>query len=488
VRWLRDGQNGSLNSVACSGLTGARIGGEEMINPLGGEVVIVPPHIECGVGAILAQVEEWAWQERMIVASKVPFFDHHDVAALERAHDALLEIGWSVGLNYGGPGASPGNGSVQDPSQAPFRPAPEHDIPTLVDSVQGREDPVGWWAAWTSLAAAAAKSNFFASPLPTTNNQAGIAGCLANLCALRAAIIEKGPNDTLYGLQWAIESLDSDETELVTTYRAPGWKRVRDAGVLITTLGGWNPAAAKVGTAVTVIGFVGGILDSDIQVEQRVNGIREVVTTLNQRIDELNDTLDGMEDDYLTLAGTTRETIYGIHSFNLELYDLTENSSTLGPSGESVQPGDSPPTERIQIDGVLRIAEACYNLGDAYHDLLPLVAETADAVSSFADKNGTATDADLKAIEIRELFEGFLKTTCARYLLAGDHVHDTVRDYVEVDESQRQSFVDIMDEWEEEGVGEHEFEFHVDDHVAATERPDGAGDVDSVYRTERAER
>lgn len=51
-----------------------------------------------------------------------------------------------------------------------------------------------------------------------------------------------------------------------------------------------------------------------------------MVARLDEGIDELNTVLDGLENDYLHAAMSLRGGVYGIHSFNLELYDFSGNN------------------------------------------------------------------------------------------------------------------------------------------------------------------
>ena len=61
------------------------------------------------------------------------------------------------------------------------------------------------------------------------------------------------------------------------------------------------------------------------------------------------------------------------------------------------------------------------------------------------------------------------KTTCGRYLLAGDQVRQAAEDYVSEDESQRAAFEAVMEDWGKEGVG-HGSALNPQEAAAATDR------------------
>lgn len=269
ISWVEAGQNGSLSAVTCDGATGTSEE-VEVVGP-GGEMVVVPPHIECGMGSVLAQVEDWAWGEREHLFYRLPLFDHQDVRTLRAAHDALIDIGRNLVLEAE-------SGSEFDPGSA-------GDLDEIVPDIAGKSG-VGlhWWAGWTGLAAARARSTFFDSTGPTIENQSGLAGSLANLYSDRAAIIIAGRNNTMRLIQAATEALG----EKVTTPRAEDWKVVQNIGAGISTALGWTGKGAVLGAAVFLVGFLGSNLDQGTRTVGYASDIAELVGQLNEEIDALN--------------------------------------------------------------------------------------------------------------------------------------------------------------------------------------------------------
>jgi hypothetical protein len=302
---------------------------------------------------------------------------------------------------------------------------------------------------------------------PTLNKQAGIAGSLANLYAYRAAIIEKGRNDGLYWIQWATGSLD--QTELVTIDLRDGWKAVQGVGMGIEATLGWTPEGAVVGAAVSLIGFLGEEMFPEVYREEYAHGLSEVIAKLHQQVGLLNTALGHMEERYASGARELEGGIYRTQTYNLELYDLTQNDER----------GDHEPGAQVTviIDGVLGIAQACYETGKFYAELLPTIEATAEAGRHLADQDGRQRVSDERVVEIRGLLESFLKTACARYLLAADQTTAAAEGYVHEDDEQRGTFERIMADWEEHGVGEYDVGFDPAEYAQETERR-GAGSLD----------
>lgn len=394
--------------MTCEGDTGADEGGVDLIGP-DGQPETVQPNIECGMGSILEAVENWAWGERETTYYELPLFDMHDVGALETAHDNFLTIGAQLGLEAGS-GSSADTGS--------FTPMSERELVGKVQDVSGeRGQGQDWWAGWTGLAASRAKAGFFDSCAPTINNQSGIAGSLANLYAARSAVIEKGRNDALCWIQWATKSLK--ETQPVTTNLVYGWKTVQGIGTAITISGGWSGVGAAVGASVILTGFIGENLIPNITSEEYKHDLVDVVETLNTKINDLNSTVDGLELEYSNEVLELQDTIFGIHSYNLELYDLTQNSADGDHEGNGAG-------YTANVEDILKIGQSCYEAGDLYEGLLSTIAATSSADKHLADKDGAATTGDTALQEVRTMFEGFLRTSAGRYEVAGDQTKAAV--------------------------------------------------------------
>jgi hypothetical protein len=452
LNWVRNGQNSPLESVACDGWTGDAP-----------RILAIPPNIACGVGTIFEQVEDWAYDERQAVFAELPLFDTHDVGALERAHDRLIEIGGDLGLeaNDGSePGVLPESlGDVED-----------RYIPERVVNLSGaRRQNRDWWEGWTGLAADWAKDGFFASVEPTMYKQAALAGWLANLYATRAAIIEKGRNDAMYWIQWATGSLYRRELVTLADLR-DGWKVVQGIGVTTEAALGWSGAGAVAGATISLIGFLGEQVFPEVRQQEYASSLDEVIAGLRQKIGLLNIQLGHLEESYASLARWLEGALRRTHTYNLELYDLTRNSpdGTRGPGADGFY---------VVIDDVLSIAQACYEAGERYAELLPVIGATSEANPHLADQDGRRRVADERVVEIRDLFESFLETTSGRYLMAGDQARDAATAYVEEDRSQRESFERIMDSWDASGVDDYDVDFDPEEYAQETERR-GAGTMD----------
>lgn len=452
LMWVWAGQP-ELIPTSCSGYTGMHHEPVKRDHHSGSEMTI-PEYIECGMGSILARVADWAGGERWHVANQLPWFDGHDVAALEGAYHEFIRLGGRLGLEAGA-------GSSADVS---FTSMHERAIPGVVSNISSRNaDGQDWWAGWTGLAASRARSGFFASVTPTVNNQSGILGSLANLYSDRATIIEKGRNDGLYWLQWATRSLG--ETELITTDRTNGWKVVQGIGMGITLTSGWSGVGAAVGTAVTLVGFLGENLGWGTAQTEVGSGLVDVVEHLNDQVRELNFAVAGYETDYFQATNRLRHVIQHIHSYNLELYDFTAND----PEGDR---GDDRSEEsfEVDLDSVLRLAEHCYKLGERYEELLPILSATTAADQHLADKDGIPTMADQAVLGIRDQLYEFLKTTCGRYLVAGDQVKTAADLFSQTENGNREQFEDIMAGWKDEDVGEYDVPFDPEEHAEETFR------------------
>jgi hypothetical protein len=194
-----------------------------------------------------------------------------------------------------------------------------------------------------------------------------------------------------------------------------------------------------------------------------------LVGRLNDEIVNLNLDLGRQEIGYSADASGLQELIHGIHSYNLELYDLTQND----PDGD-VTCRDT--AFDADIGTILEVAKRCYELAEKYAGLLPALADAATADPHLADQDGRQTLADRKVLEVRDLLNGLLQTTAGRYLVAGKQVQDAAEGYVETDsanEEDIQTFNRTIADWEEDGVGPPDVDFDPEEYAAETDRPAG---------------
>lgn len=329
----------------------------------------------------------------------------------------------------------------------------EGDIPSRVERIgtemdgedgsdRGQNRQRDWWTAWTGLKASRFKTGFFSHVRPTLTNQAGIAGALANLCCDRAAIIEQGRNNALYWIEWATKSLGQGEVQV--TDLTEGWKTLQGVGSTIGLTAPWVPGAAKLGAAMTVIGFLGEKLFPHVSQEGYKHSVPEVVTEIKSRIRELNEYLDGNERAYELAASRLRSIVASIPRDDLELYDLTRND----PAGEP----DRGSGFEVDVATVFQLSADCYRVAAQYEQILPKIASTAHCDKYLSDKDGIPTSGDRDFLIVRDVLQQSLKVTCDRYSVAGDQIRIAAHEYQRV-----------------EGVNQDYFDRHMRDFEGAVD-------------------
>lgn len=411
LAWVHGGQNGDLNSVRCDGSITEAV----VIDPRTGTHVAMPPAIDCGVGRILRQVEEWAWAERTRVFAALPLFDHHDVLEIEHAYRAYAAMERLM-VTGEQPTAGPDRRSFSTRSAA--------TLPQAVEEIAGHGG--GWIAEWTGLAAESFRTGFGASVRPTLDHHLGVARALGGLYRARAAIIEKGRREALYRITAATVALDARVT--VISDPTPGLRAIQGIGLLIAPLG-----APKAGGFLLLTWFLGdvfhqlGLLPMSERETHR-HGPQEVLDELHGEVGALNRELNRLESELSEEVLRLRETIHGLHSYHLELYDLTQNN----PVGTA-----DVRTTAVKTEVVERLARHCADAAEDYETLQRLLTRTASADPHLAGRDGQATHADAAIVEVRDLLHSFLRTTCARYHLAGEQLKAAARAYREVDADQR---------------------------------------------------
>lgn len=425
LRQVRSQEYDPENVAPCTGAVLPEPG----VNPgtADGAAGKVPQYINCRVKSLMQEVVNWAWAERSYLLERLLLFDHHDIDALGRAHDDLLMLGDELTLNRH---EQPGGDGVE---------LGLSDLGVIVSRIAARsEEDLGWWNEWTGLLATTVKEGFFSSVAPTLNNQSVIAGYLAHLYSNRATIIEAGRNNALRAVQQATESLD--RTRVVVTQITPYWKAVQGLGGLVAISGAWTGAGAVVGATLSALGYIGEQLDLGAATELQYPGdMAQVVQGLDDQARSLSTEIEGFERDYDAAVAALVDEVNTVHSFNLELYDHTQNS----PEGTP----DDRAGFTANVDTILRVAERCYQAGEGYAALLPMFGHIAAADRHLAGADGTPTWGDRKVVEMRDLLERFLKTTAGRYLVAGDMVKDAADSYAETDDAARERFDELMKNW-----------------------------------------
>ncbi|WP_026929980.1 hypothetical protein [Glycomyces tenuis] len=426
-----------------------------------GEMVAIGPKIDCPLDAALAMVDQWAVQERSAIEPSIPKFQGHDVAKLESAYDAAKKLREATLAEY----------TDVDISQGGHRDlAGGGDLPGTVAKIWSKDsESRDWWVGWTGLAADHVRGNFCTSAGPTLMNHSVIATALGNLVTTRAAIIEAGRNNGLHLIERATAALGEVDASPFT--ETEGWKSVQsglDAFSLWSALGGPLPKA--VAAALKLLQFLGDKWFAEVEAHTFADAMVDIVTGLVDGFIELNDQLDEQEAQYREAAASAMEAINDAASFDLELYDLTENTPGGTDSAGSAE------GYTVDISNVLTLAEHCELAGEDYEGLLRHFEDLFDAEPHLADKDGDPTAADKDVKQMFADFKGFVKTTSARYYLAHEEIRAAAEAYAQVDEDSAAAVERTLDSWDRSGVGEVDPGFDVDRAARPTERDEDASD------------
>jgi hypothetical protein len=429
ITWVQGGQQGGIPS--CPGRTfSPEMGYPPMtVADRNGVEVATPSEIACGMNSIMQHVEYWAYGEGTAVLGKLPHFDRHDQRAIEAAQQALIAIGGPLGLESA-------------PSDAGFTPASNADLSNKIRKLIGQDGrDAGWFVGWTGLAADKLKGGFFASIAPTLHNQAGIAASLHNLYSARGTIIQEMRSGSLKILSDAGKALDA--TKEITTDLNPVWQTFQGMGTALSIAGGWNPPLGAFGASVQLIGIIGQNFAPKIKQTAYAHDVEAVMTALWSHLDEQAYDLFDRENDYNNGIHSLRDTLFGYHSFNLELYDLTENTATGDP-------GTRDDGFHMAIDTVLELADTCYECAEFFESqLIPKIADVQAADASLATADGSVGMADPKVKAMVAEYGEYLRTACGRLYLAGEQIKAAAQAYAATDSDAGKAFTSVMQDWDE---------------------------------------
>ncbi|NUQ88682.1 MAG: hypothetical protein HOQ43_09500, partial [Glycomyces artemisiae] len=426
--WATGPQEGAV--PACPGRTSSAEGGRgpTSVYDRDGNQVTVPDAIECGAGTLMQSVEYWAYAEGTLVLDRLPKFDKHDQELIEKAQRALVTIGGELGL------------TAANGSDTRFTPSSAADLTERVKVLIGEagRDP-NWYIEWTGLAAENFKLGFFASVAPTLTNQCQIAAHLHNLYAARGTIIQETRAGSLTIIEDAAAALD--ETHVVTTNLDPVWQTFQGLGTALSISGGWNPVSGAVGASVQLIGIIGAAFAPESRRTEYAHELEAVMAKIWEHLDRQADDLAERESDYLRGIHSLRDEVFDIHSFNLELYDLTENSAT----GSGDHGGF-----KVDIGTVLTLADTCFDCAQIYEQsLLPQFPAITAAEGSLTAEDGIDSEADIKVKEFLEEFFGYVQTACGRFYLAGEQLKAAAEAYAALDAETQAEFDRTMQDWDE---------------------------------------
>lgn len=384
--------------------------------------------IDCPVPHLMKMVPNWAAAECAAVWKVIPYFDAQNQSTIGAAHASLEEIQNAMNL-HGATGKGQGGAG---------------QLPDTVRALgAGSGDDKDWWVEWTGLAADTLREGFLSSPEPTLHNHYLIATDLARLVNNRAAIIELGRNNSVCLIRKATEALG----EVTTTVNETDahWKVLTGVAMALGLVSGGFTAAAAGTLEVGV--FLAEAIIGKAKIPMKAFGtdFKKVVTDLGGRFKALNQELETQEGGYAKNIGDLRSTVDGIGSFDLELYDFGENSSTT-PTAEARQKAKrggftANPTT------ILNLAKRCAWAAQDYDRLVAKLGAVVTAEIHLTDKDGKATDADKAVVKLSHEFREYMATTGARYLNARDQIAAAAHDYQEADDEASTSFDQTWDNW-----------------------------------------
>ncbi|AUI61999.1 hypothetical protein [Amycolatopsis sp. BJA-103] len=459
LTWVMDGMLGHYKDVHCQGW-----------NPQ------TQKYVECHVEKNLAQIERLAWNRRQEVAKFVPQLEGPDLAKLEAAHNTYLNVAGNLGFHDK-------NGRV---TELLGQGAVVRNVEWLDGATSSDED---WFIEWTGLAAKAFRAGFFASIAPTMLNQSLILASLSSLYSTRAATIQATRLNIVKRLNWATKKLDEKVTLKVFTADAILEKVDRASAIhgiatsllsagakLSKVVNTVNEAGGKVlgpvGAVLDLAGFVGGVIKG-LTVEQDAMSLQDILQKLTTSIQDEHNALSGLEDDFGGDVLVLQKAIAGVHSYNLELYDLTANTLPNRTEREK-NTGIT-----VKIHFLLRVAQTCFEAAEGYSAQLRILAEADRADRHLAGRDEQTCTGDDSTLEIRDAVEQFMRTSCARFLLAGEQLRKAAEAYAKTDGQLSDDLKKLFADWENATAGRKK----IDPNPETVERENPAKEAGSTDRT-----
>ncbi|RSD09207.1 hypothetical protein [Amycolatopsis eburnea] len=318
LSWYEGGREGGV-PTSCAGLIWSGEGGAQSVvwpPSADGTSVPVPETIDCGLPLLMAQAEEWSYQDRAYVYERLPKFADQQIPVLRNARDALMGMAADFGAT-----ASEG-GEQSDPAlQTSLTLAEE------VDWLFGRQgEGAHWQKDWTGTAADLAAEGFFASTGPTLNNHALMANGLGLLINERATIIDTYRKNNVNLISAAVTALGATTSTTSEHDLAGLWTQVSRIGTIV----GWFPLRDSVNRAITIVSWLGDLLLGDVTTTEITydNDPGKVAIDLHESVLAMAGTLNTAEDGYADDVAAFRAAVNDVPGTFLELYDLTENSPT----------------------------------------------------------------------------------------------------------------------------------------------------------------
>jgi hypothetical protein len=419
LTWVIDGQNGWLGDVSCDGWNSN-----------------TQKKVDCYAKSALEQVEQWAWHKRQQIQSAVPQLEVLDLAQLETAFNTFVRLGSELYLvDENSVGQSLGS---------------SRDLVYDIEWLANNDHDRGWFTEWTGLAAEGFKDGFLASVKPTLRNQSILLGCLAGLYSDRAAGIEATRNNTLEVVKWATKTLNEKQT--ISMDMTTGLKILSNTGTalgVIKLLGGVvAKALGPVGVGLSVLTFLGQELAKS-KLEIPAHSLPDAFGSIDTEVQNLHRKLDDLEAGYDGAIKTMQGDLGHIQSKDLELYDLTQNNAG-GAHAQHKGKGFI-----ANVSTILEVSQRCYEAAEGCSLLLKNMTTTSAADGQLAGRGGAKTPGDTSVVALRDELESFIKTTCARFLLAGDQIMAAAKAYAKTDAEQERLLNATVAAWREEGIGRY---------------------------------
>lgn len=130
----------------------------------------------------------------------------------------------------------------------------------------------------------------------------------------------------------------------------------------------------------------------------------------------------------------------------------------------------------VDIEGVMNMANLSFQVSEMYDQVTRMLSDTDPARGELTDKDGEATPADQEILDLLDEFEGYLRTTTARYYLTGEQLVTAAQRYTAADESASERLERMIDSMENLGYGDYEGEGDPNRQARDTNRPDAATD------------
>lgn len=355
-----------------------------------------PDRVSIGYNRAKADAPSWATAARGRVELCVPIYDMQDLNKIESAFGQLDAAQKLLGANE----------DVGDASE----------IAGLVNKINGRSGAAAEFGSWAGMSGETFNQNFGQFVSPTMVNQTTMARSLANLYAGRACIVESARGNTIAAIQKATKALHETQDSGVETAR---WTAVSVGAIVV------GIASAGVGTAVSIVGVVGSLLDGAEPDQEYANDIEDVVMGLMDALIKIRENSTDEESEWTRKVAELQSDVTGVAGEKLELYDFSGQSGRK--SGPPAQGFD------VDVDDIRKLAGDCFDASESYEQVIEHAVAVDKADFELRGERNEATVGDRELADLRAGLLSFLQTTCARYYEAGSRLTEAARQYYGAD-------------------------------------------------------